>query len=82
MTETHKRQKTPLAQEAARMTEAHRRQKTALSDQRKEMEHDVNTKKHWWNTSIRLAEKKMLSAVFTQTATGRACNVASLEPRG
>ena len=34
-----------LKKQAARMTETHKRRKTALADQRKEMEHDINTEK-------------------------------------
>ena len=45
------------------MTEAHRREKTALSDQRKELEHALNTEKQRSNMSIRLAQKKMMSSL-------------------
>ena len=41
------------------MTETHDRRKRALSQQQKEIEHDVNSKKRWWNMTIQLAERKM-----------------------
>ena len=58
-----RKQSARLKKQAARMTETHKRRKTALADQRKEMERDVNTEKQWWNISIRLAEKKMMSSL-------------------
>jgi len=58
-----RKQSARLKKQAASMTETHKRRKTALADQRKEMEHDINTEKQRWNQSIRLAEKKMMSSL-------------------
>jgi hypothetical protein len=47
----------------ARMTAMHDRKKRALLKQRKEIKHDVNSKKQRWNTTIQLAERKMRSSI-------------------
>ena len=58
-----RKQSARLKKQAAKMTETHKRRKTTLYDQQKAMEHDVNTEKQWWNASIRLSQKKMMSSL-------------------
>jgi hypothetical protein len=58
-----RKQSARLKKQAARMTETHDQRKRALSQQQKLIQHDVNTEKQRWNTTIRLAEQKMQSSI-------------------
>ena len=58
-----RKQSARLKKQAARMTQTHARRKNALLQQQKLIDHNVNTEKQQWNTTLLLTQRKMQSSI-------------------
>ena len=58
-----RKQSTRLKKQAARMTQTHARRNHALLQQQKLIDHNVNTEKQQWNTTLLLTQQKMQSSI-------------------
>ena len=58
-----KQQNAWLKKKAARMTETHTQRKRAFLQQQKLIDHNVNTEKQQWNTTLLLVQQKMQSSI-------------------
>jgi len=57
------KQSARLKKQAARMTQTNPRRKNALLQQQKLIDHNVNTEKQQWNTTLLLMQRKMQSSI-------------------
>ena len=58
-----RKQSAQLKKQAARMTQTHARRNHALLQQQKLIDHNVNTEKQQWNTTLLLMQRKMQSSI-------------------
>ena len=58
-----RKQSARLKKQAARMTQTHPWRKNALLQQQKLIDHNVNTEKQQWNTTLLLTQRKMQSSI-------------------
>ena len=58
-----RKQSARLKKQAARMTQTHSRRKHAILQQQKLIDHNVNTEKQQWNTTLLLTQRKMQSSI-------------------
>jgi hypothetical protein len=58
-----RKQSAQLKKQAARMTQTHARRNHALLQQQKLIDHNVNTEKQQWNTTLILTQRKMQSSI-------------------
>jgi hypothetical protein len=58
-----RKQSARLKKQAARMTQTHARRNHTLLQQQKLIDHNVNTEKQQWNTTLLLTQRKMQSSI-------------------